>query len=247
MRILRIFTAAILVFTGLAGVSAAQATPSHLYLYLVRHGQSTDNAKGLQSGWSPAALTSLGQSQAAAIASRLATVNFTSTYSSGSVRAAQTLNAILAARTDGLPALIDARFREWGVGSFEQKPVSVVQAAQAKKLKTTVAGLSRFSDQQKFDALAAVDPAKTAETWSKFKSRILAGASDLTRSTPNGSVLVVTHGYVIKHLIYLLTGKYTSLSISNTSVTELDYSSGKWRLVQGPTLKPKVPAALPTQ
>jgi probable phosphoglycerate mutase len=247
MRILRIFTAAILVFAGLAGVSAAQAAPSHLYLYLVRHGQSTDNAKGLQSGWSPAPLTTLGQSEAAVIAARLATVNFTSTYSSGSVRAAQTLNAILAPRTDGLFAVANPRFREWGVGSYEQKPVSVVQAAQAKKLKTTISGLSRFTDQQKFDALAAVDPANTAETWSKFKARILAGASDLTKTTPNGSVLVVTHGYVIKHLIYLLTGKYTSLSITNTSVTELDYSRGKWRLVQGPTLKPKVPAALPTQ
>jgi broad specificity phosphatase PhoE len=133
------------------------------------------------------------------------------------------------------------------VGSFEQKPVSVVQAAQAKKLKTTVSGLSRFTDQQKFDALAAVDPSKTAESWAKFRSRILAGATDLAKTTPNSSVLVVTHGYVIKHLIFLLTGKYTSLAISNTSVTELDYSAGKWRLVQGPTLRPKVPAALPTQ
>ena len=245
MRILRIFTVAILVFGGLASVSATQATPNHVFVYLVRHGQSTDNASALQSGWSSAALTELGKSQADAIGLKLATVNFVSAYSSGSVRAAQTLDAILSARTDGLVALTDARFREWGVGSFEQKSVSVVQAAQAKKLKTTISGLSRFSDQQKFDALAAVDPAKTAETWNKFKSRILAGASELTKSTPNGSVLVVTHGFVIKHLIYLLTGKYTSLSISNTSVTELDYSGGKWRLVQGPTLKPKVPAVLP--
>jgi probable phosphoglycerate mutase len=247
MRILRVFTAAVLSFAVISGAQLAQASPAHLTVYLIRHGQSVDNASGLQSGWSASPLTSLGAKQAEAIGKRLESVNFVAAYSSGSVRAVQTLDAILLANSNPVEAVSDPRFREWGVGFFEQKPVSVAQAAEAKQLKTTVAKLEQFTDAQKFDALAAADPTKKTETWTRFKARILAGIAAVAAANPSGSVVITSHGYVIKHLIKLLTGKYTTLSITNTSVTVLDYNGGKWTLKQGPTLTPRLPAALPTQ
>ncbi len=247
MRILRVFTATVLVFAALAGAQIAQATQSHLVVYLIRHGQSVDNASGLQSGWSATPLTSLGSRQAASIGARLKSVTFAAAYSSGSVRAVQTLDAIMAANSNPVSTQTDLRFREWGVGFYDQKPVSVAQAAEAKQLKTTVAKLGSFTDAQRFDALAAADPTKKTETWTRFKARILAGVASVAAANSSGSVVITSHGYVIKHLIKLLTGKYTALPISNTSVTVLDYSGGKWTLKQGPTLTPKLPAELPTQ
>ncbi|MCX8528948.1 MAG: histidine phosphatase family protein [Rhodoluna sp.] len=247
MRIFRVFTAAVLAFAALSGAQLAQASPAHLTVYLVRHGQSVDNAFGLQSGWSAAPLTALGAKQADTIGKRLGSLNFAAAYSSGSVRAVQTLDAILLANSNPIQAVGDPRFREWGVGFYDQKPVSVAQAAEAKQLKTTVAKLGQFTDAQKFDALAAADPTKKTETWTRFKARILAGITAVASANARGAVVITSHGYVIKHLIKLLTGKYTTLSITNTSVTVLDYSGGKWTLKQGPTLTPKLPAALPTQ
>jgi broad specificity phosphatase PhoE len=215
------------------------ATP-HIYLYLVRHAQSVDNSKGLQSGWSSTPLTPLGQSQATAIASKLAPVSFSAAYSSGSVRAASTLATILSARDDQLSAQVDGRFREWGVGSFDQKPAAAVRAAIAKKLGVLPADLWKFSDGQKFDALAAIDPTHKAENWKTFKARIMAGIQAVVSANPEGTVLIVTHGYVIKHLIKTLTGSWATKDISNTSVTELELRGTKWVMIQQPTTNPKV-------
>ena len=247
MRIVRtlpvIFVAAGLLFSH----APAQASNANLYVYLVRHGQSVANATGFQSGWSPTPLTPLGQRQATAIGKKLKFVDFTAAYSSGSVRSVDTLAAVLASRTSSLTAQVDPSFREWGVGFFDEKPASVAQAAEAKVLKTTTANLWKFTDAQRFDALAKADPSKQTENWLQFKTRILRGIANLKSANPSGQVLVVSHGYVIKHLIKLLTGSYTSLPIKNTTVTVLEYTRGRWILKQGPTLSPKVYGAVLTQ
>lgn len=240
MRTFRVLSVAAITLLLLLGLAPAQANTQTLYLYLVRHGQSVDNASGLQSGWSATPLTALGERQAAAIGVKLAKIDFAAVYSSGSVRAAQTLTSILAARTGGLSPQVAPEFREWGVGSFEQKPGSVVQAAEAKVLKTKASNVWKFTDEQRFNALAKADPTKKAENWSQFKNRILLGVSKVKASNGSGQVLVVSHGYVIKHLIKLLTESYTSLPISNTTVTILQFANGHWVLKQGPSLTPKV-------
>ena len=240
MRLLRLILSLFLVAPMALGaaLAPAKAAEGHLYLFLVRHGQSTDNAAGLQSGWSEAPLTPLGVRQAKIMATKLGGQQFLAAYSSGSVRASQTLAELLRPRSDALAAKADPRFREWGVGMFDQKPVAVVEQAEAKVLKTEPKSLWKFTDAARFDALAASDSTHKTENWSKFKTRILAGANALKAKYQSGAVLVVTHGYVVKHLVKQLTGKWPTGSISNTSVTVLDYSAGKWSLLQGPTLAP---------
>jgi|GEM_PF-4586112 len=247
MRIVRTLSAIFIAAGLLLAQSPAQATSANLFVYLVRHGQSVANAKGLQSGWSPTPLTPLGQRQATAIGKKLTVVDFTAAYSSGSVRSVSTLAAILASRTGSLTARVDPSFREWGVGSFDEKPASLGQAAEAKVLKTTVGNLWKFNDAQRFDALSKADPTKQTENWNQFKTRILQGISNVKSANQGGQVLVVSHGYVIKHLIKLLTGSYTSLPIDNTTVTILEFIKGRWILKQGPTLSPKVYGSVLTQ
>jgi probable phosphoglycerate mutase len=236
MRFLRAILMLFLVSALCTPATATNAADGHLYVFLVRHGQSTDNAYGLQSGWSPASLTPLGIRQAKLMAANLQSQSFSAAYSSGLARADQTLERLLAGRT--VSTFTDPNFREWGVGSFEQKPVYVIETAEARRLKTKASQLWKYSDASKFNALASSDPAKKAETWSTFRNRIMRGINTLKSKHQSGSVLVVTHGYVIKHLIRQLSGRYTTLPISNTSVTVLDYSNGKWKVLQGPTLKP---------
>ena len=238
MRTLRILLGFVLAGLVLAGITPAKAAEGDVVVYLIRHGQSVDNSNGLQSGWSNTPLTPLGVRQATLIGTKLTAVEFTAAISSGSVRAVQTLDAILKTRNSTLVAQRDSHFREWGVGSFDQKPVAVIQEAMAKKLKTQVANLWKYTDEVKFNALAASDPAKKAETWAKFRSRILGGMRLVSEKNRGGKVALVTHGYVIKHLVKQLTGKWATGSISNTSVTVLVFSGGKWALQQGPTLNP---------
>lgn len=236
MRYLRAILMLFLVSALFAPATPSSAADSHLYVFLVRHGQSTDNASGLQSGWSPAELTPLGIRQAKLMAAKLQAQSFTAAYSSGLPRASQTLENLLAGRA--ITTYTDPNFKEWGVGAFEQKPVYLIEAAEARKLKTKVDKLWKFTDASRFNALAASDPTKKTETWAKFRDRIMRGINGLKVKHQSGTILVVTHGYVIKHLIRQLSGKYTTLPISNTSVTVLDYSAGKWKVLQGPTLKP---------
>lgn len=237
LRILLVFVLAALVSSGLAPAKAAEGD---VLIYLIRHGQSVDNLNGLQSGWSSTPLTPLGVRQSTMIGTKLVNVQFTAAISSGSVRAVQTLEAVLKTRETPLTPVKDTHFREWGVGSFDQKPVGLVQETMAKKLKTSVANLWKYTDETKFNALAASDPSKKAETWAKFKSRIVGGMRLVLEKNRGGKVALVTHGYVIKHLVKQLTGKWATGSISNTSVTVLVYRSGKWTLQQGPTLNPTI-------
>lgn len=237
MRFIKFLLVAILATTTLGGQVATAEVPT-LHLYLVRHGQSVDNASGLQSGWSSTPLTNLGQRQAGALGGKISSFPITAAYSSGSVRAKATLDILLATLATPPAPKTDSRFREWGVGSFDQKPSAQVKAVIAKRLKTSVADLWKFTDGQKMDALAAADPTHKAENWKKFKSRITAGLKAVVTANPGGSVLVVSHGYVIKHLIKELTGSWAKADIANATLTELDLVGGKWVMVQQPTLNP---------
>jgi alpha-ribazole phosphatase len=86
-------------------------------LILVRHGQTNCNVEDVWHGWDDCELTAEGQSQAEAVATRLAGEPIVAVYSSDSRRALQTAAAIAAPH--GLHPIPDAGLRERHAGDFE--------------------------------------------------------------------------------------------------------------------------------
>jgi probable phosphoglycerate mutase len=84
-----------------------------LKLWLVRHGQTIWNARGLVSGWTDVALSDLGEQQGRDLAPFLSQHSFDGVWASSLQRAQNT------ARLAGFEPEIDPRLRELGFGELE--------------------------------------------------------------------------------------------------------------------------------
>jgi alpha-ribazole phosphatase len=84
-------------------------------IFLLRHGQTADNAAGRYTGAGDAALTDLGREQMAAAAQRLADAGIGRAWCSPSPRALQSARIAL----PGVAPAMDARLRERDMGVFE--------------------------------------------------------------------------------------------------------------------------------
>jgi broad specificity phosphatase PhoE len=154
-----------------------------LTLHLVRHGESTWNARGrLQGHTAHVRLTALGRRQAAAAARALATAPVTAVWSSDLRRARETAELVAAAH--GLPVRAEPGLREQAHGEFEGQPTS---------------GLAPL--------LAAADPEWAppgGESARQLHARV---ATLLDRLPAAGELVLVTHGETIRAFLAVLAGR----------------------------------------
>jgi probable phosphoglycerate mutase len=154
-------------------------------LWLVRHGESSWNAKRLVQGHSDRSrLTWRGRQQARQVARRLIGRNIDAVYSSDLRRARQTAAALT--RRLGVEVRTDARLRERNYGMLEGKPSAALHPG--------VAG---------FDGDRIVDLDARPEGGESLRQ--LAGRSDdfvawLRSQSRTADVAVVTHGGMIRAL-----------------------------------------------
>lgn len=95
--------------------------PRHMWIHLVRHGESTWNALGLLQGQTMhVGLSKMGLRQAEAVAAAMAGLSLTSLITSDQKRAVQTADLI--GKALGLRPTLDARLRERGRGILEGRP-----------------------------------------------------------------------------------------------------------------------------
>jgi len=99
-------------------------------LYLVRHGQTEENASQIIQGWNPGKLTSLGIEQAERLAQRLKEIRFDAIYSSDSRRAADTARIIT--QFHKAPIQFTGRLRERNMGVFQGRHFTEFNQAQAE-------------------------------------------------------------------------------------------------------------------
>lgn len=90
-----------------------------MWLYCVRHGESTHNAEGRIQGQADIPLSDFGRRQGEAIADALAEVPVGAIYASPLARALET--AQIVARRLNLPIRIDSRLMEIHVGIFQNR------------------------------------------------------------------------------------------------------------------------------
>jgi len=144
---------------------------------LVRHGESTWNAEKIWQGQADPPLSALGEQQAADAAHHVDGVD--AIWSSDLVRARRT--AEIVAETRGLQVVLDARLRERDAGAWQ--------------------GLTRTEIEARFPGyLASGRRPPGYEDDAALTGRTLAAVEAVGAAHAGRSVLVVTHGGVVRTL-----------------------------------------------
>jgi broad specificity phosphatase PhoE len=181
-------------------------------LILARHGETVWHSENRYAGSSDIALTPRGQDQAATLASWAVDADLEAVYSSTLVRAVRT--AVPAARAAHLevhpdPALVEVDFGQ-GEG---------LTTAEMEK---------RFPDAYRaWVAAPAIQPMPGGESGLDAVARANASLARIHRDHPEGRVLVVAHGTLIRLLLCAYLGinpetyRHTFPVVDNVSLTTL--------------------------
>lgn len=138
--------------------------------YIVRHGETLFNVKGLKQGWCDSPLTEKGIDQAKQVKEKLKDIDFEFAYSSTSERTMDTLDIITEGRNIGKKAL--KGLKEINFGTMEGEPEKEVHKD------------GKHDD----DALVIYGAELTADA----RNRVMNTLSELSRKH-EGNVLVVSH------------------------------------------------------
>jgi probable phosphoglycerate mutase len=171
--------------TPLLDTSPGSHNSTSQVLWLVRHGESTWNARGLAQGHDDRArLTSRGLRQARAIAVQLGDRRIRALYASDLRRALQTAAPLASAL--GLTVVRDARLRERCLGVLEGTAAAAISPA-----------VSGISDGRVVNPDACPDG---GESLRDFYRRVARFASDLATAGRAGDVAIVAHGGTLRML-----------------------------------------------
>jgi broad specificity phosphatase PhoE len=182
-----------------------------LRVYLIRHGVTEYNRKGIVQGYREVPINDLGIQQAARLAQRMADMPLDHIYTSDLRRATMTA-AIIAAYT-GAPIGYDVGFRERNPGDLSGKP------------QTESEGF--FTDP-------AYDP-PNGEGVPVFHERVRNAFSGLVKREHGSGrhIAVVSHGMVCTAFLRAVVGQseeeVASTSWPNTALTIVDYN-GQWNI-----------------
>lgn len=154
-------------------------------IFLVRHGQDTDNAKGILNGRRNTNLTALGRRQARVVAYKLQKFRIDIIYTSPLKRARQTAS-IIAKYLSIKRIVVDKRLTEREFGILTGKPVSAIPRYAAKILHG--------------HNIVYFLKGKNVEEFSAAYRRGRRFLKDIIRDHRSESVLIVTHGDIGKML-----------------------------------------------
>lgn len=188
-------------------------------IYIVRHGETAENAAHVWQGQLDTELSPAGLRQAAAVARRLKDAPFSAVYSSDLKRARATAEAI--AREHGLCVRLVPGLREIDVGRWQG--LTYLEA--------------RARDPEVYARLMA-DPIRTrrpgGEAWDEFQRRVALAFHGIAAAHHGETICLVGHGGTIRALLAealaLSFDTTRRLALDNTGVTIIGGEDGAWRL-----------------
>ena len=185
-----------------------------MLLYMIRHGQSEDNAVRRFSGWANCPLSEKGMNDAKETRSRLGDVRFDKVYSSDTLRARQTCEII---RPDAKPVFTD-RLREINVGELMGKLVADCPAIYGERINED----RRARDYRFYGG------ENTADQMARVRGFIETVEKDF------GTVAVFCHEGTIKCALTIVEDSETFINrdCKNGAICIFEYSDGKWSLVE---------------
>ncbi|MCP3028207.1 histidine phosphatase family protein [Halobacillus sp. A5] len=174
----------------------------------IRHGSTSWNKEGRAQGHYDVPLDEYGRADTFALAQKMDSASWSCIYSSDLSRARQTAQTLV---DEGVMDRLnlDRRLRELGGGQIE----GTTETERVKKWGENWRELE-LGIEKKEEAL----------------ERALDFLTDVTDQHVNESILVVSHGSFLKHLIGELTGEEIEESLGNTSLTILVLEGKKWNI-----------------
>ncbi len=181
-------------------------------IYLVRHGETEWNKKGILQGWLDSPLTEVGIKQAQLLSEKLATLNIGSVYSSDLGRAIHTASILAPSK----PILKDARLREIYLGEWQGQEIS---------------NLNDVPDYFTYCNQPHLFQGDTQERFEQISKRMMECLQNIHQQTV-GNVLVVSHGVAIlcclMHIMKMpIENLWEIANIQGTSVTILECKDGQ--------------------
>ncbi len=189
-------------------------------IILIRHGETEWNSQKRMQGHSNSDLSSVGQAQIQALGQWMKNVPFDLIYSSDSLRAKQTAEAIT--QFSGHELQFDQRLREKNLGVFEG-----LTSEEARERHPEVFRLFKTAGSK-----YVIDEGESTQ---QLQDRALEIVDEIRIKHPEEHVLLVTHGgfirVVMKHSLGLSLETPTRFLIRNTSVFRLVWED-KWIVSQ---------------
>ena len=189
-------------------------------IILIRHGETEWNSQQRMQGHSNSDLSSVGQAQIQALGQWMKNVPFDHIYSSDSLRAKQTAEAIT--QFSGHELKIDLRLREKNLGVFEG-----LTSEEARERHPEVFRLFKTAGSK-----YVIDEGESTQ---QLQDRALEIVDEIRIKHPEERVLLVTHGgfirVVMKHSLGLSLETPTRFLIRNTGVFRLVWED-KWLVSQ---------------
>ena len=189
-------------------------------IILIRHGETEWNSQQRMQGHSNSDLSSVGQAQIQALGQWMKNVPFDLIYSSDSLRAKQTAEAIT--QFSGHELQFDQRLREKNLGVFEG-----LTSEEARERHPEVFRLFKTAGSK-----YVIDEGESTQ---QLQDRALEIVNEIRIKHPEERVLLVTHGgfirVVMKHSLGLSLETPTRFLIRNTGVFRLEWED-KWFVSQ---------------
>jgi broad specificity phosphatase PhoE len=154
-----------------------------LRLYITRHGETEWNTEGRMQGWKNSNLTERGRMNAIALGNALKNVEFNKVYCSPLERTKVTTGLILGGRK--VEIIYDDNLREMHLGELEGLTQDEIKGIYPE-----------FQDH--FWKSPHKYVPKSGESFYDVKERVSRTLEQIIRDNPEGNVLIVTHGVVLK-------------------------------------------------
>ena len=185
-----------------------------MLLYMIRHGQSEDNAVRRFSGWANCSLSEKGMNDARDTGIRLGDVSFDKIYSSDTLRARQTCEII---RPNANPILTEL-LREINVGELSGKLVADCPAIYGE----------RINDDRRLRNYRFYGGENTDDQMARVRSFF-----DMVEKD-SGNVAVFCHEGTIKCALTIVEGSETFINrdCKNGAICIFEYSDGEWSLLE---------------
>lgn len=178
-------------------------------LYLVRHGETEMNSKGVYYGWTDCALSQRGQRQAADLARDLANVSFDAVLASPLLRARQTAE-MMRPEAD---LVLDQRLKELNFGIWEGRHYLEIAEEYPEQWQNWTA-----------DWQHAAPPG--GESFSQLYQRVDSCLQDILRDYPDQTLLLVAHHGSLRIILSRLLG------LNRESYWNFTFAQGKHSLVE---------------
>lgn len=196
----------------------------NMKLYLVRHGETEWNQRGLFQGTTDIPLNQSGRDQAAAAALALRDIPFDAAFCSPLSRARETARIIMGGR--GVPVTPDERLREISFGAGEGRSVPETRRSPGTPLYDFLCAPERYVPPEGGEPLASLF-ARTGD----FVREVLFPLEGTCES-----VLVAAHGAVNRAILNpalgLSAAQFWQVQLTNCAVSVLEVEGGRLRVVE---------------